>query len=80
MLTKLGIVITKVGNIITLNKHDSKTMYVPNLLEAKMKNALVKCFEEIKTYIYATRNTSMHSKHLSTYGQNVKAFFDLKNC
>jgi hypothetical protein len=36
----LGVVITKVGNII-INKQR-------NLVDAKMKNALVKCFEEIK--------------------------------
>jgi hypothetical protein len=30
--------------------------------------------------VYATRNTFMHSRHLSTYGQNVKVFFDLNNC
>jgi hypothetical protein len=30
--------------------------------------------------VYATRNTSNNSRHLSTYGQNVKAFFDGNNC
>jgi hypothetical protein len=30
--------------------------------------------------VYATRNTSVHARHLLTYGQNVKAFFDLNNC
>jgi hypothetical protein len=25
-------------------------------------------------------HTSMHSRHLLTYGQSVKAFFDLNNC
>jgi hypothetical protein len=29
--------------------------------------------------VYATRNTSVHARHLLTYGQNVKAFFDLNN-
>jgi hypothetical protein len=45
-ISKVGIVITKVGNMCNF-KHDSKTKQ-RNLLYAKMKNALVKCFEEIK--------------------------------
>jgi hypothetical protein len=30
--------------------------------------------------VYATKNTSMHSRHLWKYVQNLKAFFDLNNC
>jgi hypothetical protein len=30
--------------------------------------------------IYATKNTSVHSRHLWTFVQNLKAFYDLSNC
>jgi hypothetical protein len=45
-ISKLGIVIIKVGNIP--NYFINKIRKQRNLLDAKMKTAVVKCFKEIK--------------------------------